>query len=284
MKNLVLTILSVLFLFSCGKETVTPLDEETKTIPLNVSNVIFSLHNILQKKQTPSFVSLRYWKEEHLNSNDDISLVVNGVTAKLIKKTSHEAFIGSNVLFEIPALDVTGEVKATYTIKTANKVYSGEKILRYVDDYSIANVWQKLDKDYVLQNPHRTAIEKDGSFQVSGATVTPEPSNLGLGLYGNLHTTSYNFVNSSFIAGINGSYIARYNANRLLSTIDVVLGDENVDQHFNKTAALAELSAAFGAPTVNNVGKKVFSSGMFDIELTDNYRPTVVIKKVRSNQ
>mgnify|MGYP003575254931 CR=1 FL=1 len=279
-----LTVISVLFLLSCGKKEITLPNEETVIVPLNVSNVIFSLNNILQKKQTPSLVSLRYWKEEHLNVNDEISLVVNGVSAKLIKQTPHEAFIGSNVLFEIPAINATGEIKATYKIKAANKVYSGEKLLRYVADYNIATVWQNLDKDYVLQNPHRTFIDKNGSFQVSGSTVTPEPSNLGLGAYGNMHTTAYTFVNSSFITGLNGGYVARYDTNRLLSTIEIVLGDENVDQYFNKNAALAELTTAFGVPVVNNLGKKVYSSGIFDIELTDNYRPTVIVKKVRNNQ
>lgn len=282
MKNLTFVALLFLLFAACGKQEISKQEEETTTTPLNISRVIFSINSILQKKQTSTHVALRYWKEENISASDDVSLTINGTNITPIKKTSHNALTSSDALFQIPALNVSGEIKVTYTIKSGNKTYSGEKILRYVNDYSIATVWDKLNKDYVLENPHMLLIDKDGSFQVNGGTVTPEPANLGISLYGNIRSTAISQVLPPLISGLNGGYSLRYDNNRSLNAIVITLGNENADQSFDKNKTLEDITAVYGNSSTNIVGNKVYSSGIFDIEVsTSGSNLVATIKKVR---
>lgn len=282
MKNLTFVALLFLLFAACGKQEISKQEEETTTTPLNISRVIFSINSILQKKQTSTHVALRYWKEENISASDDVSLTINGTNITPIKKTSHNALTGSDALFQIPALNVSGEIKVTYTIKSGNKTYSGEKILRYVNDYSIATVWDKLNKDYVLENPHMLLIDKDGSFQVNGGTVTPEPANLGISMYGNIRSTAISQVLPPLISGLNGGYSLRYDNNRSLNAIVITLGNENADQSFDKNKTLEDITAVYGNSSTNIVGNKVYSSGIFDIEVsTSGSNLVATIKKVR---
>jgi hypothetical protein len=285
MKKLTLAFLLAFFLISCGKEDNAPKEEEIITTPLNISRTIFALNSILQKKQAAFHVALRYWKEESLAGQDQVTLSVNGINAKLIKQTPHEQLSGSNALFEIPPINAIGDIKTIFTVKTSNKVYRTERILRFVDNFNIATVWEKLDKPYIKQHTFFTLIQQDGSFQVAGVgETTPEPSNFGIGIYGNLHTTANTIINPAFIPGLNGNYIAKYDTNNLLKEIEVLIGDENVDQFFDKNAALAEISSVYGTPVINR-GKKIYSAGIFDIEVTDDTpKPSAIIKKVRTAQ
>ncbi|GAB1463628.1 hypothetical protein [Pedobacter sp.] len=282
MKNLTFVALLFLLFAACGKQEISKQEEETATTPLNISRVIFSINSILQKKQTSTHVALRYWKEENISASDDVSLTINGTNITPIKKTSHNALTGSDALFQIPALNVSGEIKVTYTIKSGNKTYSGEKILRYVNDYSIATVWDKLNKDYVLENPHMLLIDKDGSFQVNGGTVTPEPANLGISMYGNIRSMAISQVLPPLISGLNGGYSLRYDNNRSLNAIVITLGNENADQSFDKNKTLEDITAVYGNSSTNIVGNKVYSSGIFDIEVsTSGSNLVATIKKVR---
>lgn len=282
MRNLLFAFLLPFLFASCEKKDSIPRDEEGVDTQLAISDVIFATNSILEKKQTLGYITLRYWKLEQIANTDDVSLVVNGVNAKKIKQTPHEEFSGSNVLFELPAINNVGEVKASYTIKSGNKSYFGEKILRYVGDYNIATVWEKLDKDFILRNPHRTYLYEDGTFSVAGAMVLPEPSILGLGVYGNIRSVALKHLNPSFIPGLNGVYRCSYDALRNLSFIEIYLGDELVDASFDKAATIADITKVYGPPTTNSRGRKVYSSGSFDIEVDVNSpKPTATIRKVR---
>lgn len=286
MNNLLLSTLLAFLFISCGKnDSIIPQDEQIVDTQLAISRIIVAPNHTLQKKMTSSYVSLRYWKEENTSVTDDISLSVNGVDAKIVKRTPHEELKGTNVLFEIPAIDIVGEVKANYTIKLGAKTYVGEKFLRYVSDYNIAIVWEKLDKDYLLRNPHITIINKDGTFNVSGATVSPEPISLGLGVYGDMRSTAVQQLNPTFIPGLNGAYFVRYDTNRNLNSIEIFLGDENVDVSFDKAATMADITKVYGAPITDSRGRKIYNVGAFDIEVNVNTpQPTAIIKKVRNTQ
>lgn len=288
MKNLTLAFLLVLFLVSCGKE-----DDQLKIEEkLNISRIILAPDRILLKKQDKFYISLRYWKEENLTNTDEINLTVDGVKAKLVKQKANEPLVGSNILFEVSPINSSGDVKVAYTIKSNNKLYAGEGSLRIVDDFSIATIWNKLDRDYVKTIPFTTEVYQSGDFALSGAStavgggeiIVPEMMSFFIGDYRSSYQAPRLLVSKPLIQGLEGIYIITFE-NSSLKELRLSIGSTNADPNFNKNALFAELNSLYGVPTITNINSRTLRThqhGAFDIIVTDNGGEiSAVVKKVR---
>lgn len=268
MKNLMLYTIISIFLFSCGKDDVKNNDEPK----LNIKRAIFAPDRILQKKQSSFYIGFRYWKEESLGSKDDVSLTINGISAKLIKQEPNEPLTGENVLFEVYPISSSGDAKVIFTIKNSDKVYVEERILRIVDDFSLMTIWDKLDYDYVRKISYFTEVYQNGSFSMPGSESNYADAQVfGIGEYRADYSAFRPMVTKAFIPGINGVYTLVYET-KLLKQIVIGIGSKNLYPSFDKNSTFNELESLYGTPTITYSPHitRTYQSSVFDIAVTDN--------------
>lgn len=257
---------------SCEKEDVKTNDEPKVEVKLNVSRTIFAPDRILQKKQSSFYISFRYWKEENLDSKDDVSLTINGISAKLIKQEPNGPLTGENILFEVAPISSSGDAKIILSIKNSDKIYTEERTLRIVDDFSLNTIWDKLDYSYVKKFTFFTEIYQNGLFSIAGSESNYIDTQVfNIGEYRANYSAFRPMVTKEFIPGINGDYTLVYES-KLLKQIVIGIGSKNLYPSFDKSSVFNDLASLYGTPTITNTpyATRTYQDGVFDIVVTDN--------------
>ncbi|WP_113638384.1 hypothetical protein [Nubsella zeaxanthinifaciens] len=278
MNNYTLLLLLCFAFASCSKnEGVTPEN-------IDVKRVVFSTDRIVQKVGKP--FKLGIWIENSFYTGEEnFSLTVNGIEAKTFKlKDGGEFFI----MFDVQAIEKAGDYNAIFTFKKGASSLTVEKKIRVVDDYTLLELWNKLDIAYVKENQFFLLLYKSGSFwfetpmEVMLATNTIKGTQFGVGEYRSVFAGSKSILASNtLVDGLNGSYHVYYQDEKV-KEIRVFYGDAYNISEINVEEIFAEMTRLYGQPTLASSSSKLYRIGAFDVEVRYTLPlMQAIIKKVR---
>lgn len=260
MKRLTVFITFLTLFFSCKKK-----DETVKNLSLDYA--LIGTDNVVQKKGSSFFVGVIYQQPA-----ETISLTVNGINAHLVKKSFHINTNDPQALFEVAPLNTVGDYKIIFSVKNDGKTYTKESNVRIVDNFSIATIWQSLDKAYIKSKRYVTYRTKIGDCEIYN-TYSPnnaDANSLELGIYSKTfpESNAYNYIGNTLISGLYGDYGIQFKNDALYSiyiSTPELLG-------MSKTEIFTELDTLYGNPTTSTTSsyvKRIYQHGAFDIEVKE---------------
>ncbi len=276
-----LAIVVLFILSSCEKKSETPDTIKKKKVIYEVRG---GAEYLLGKKSKDNLIGVEYYKD--YTEKDVVKVIVNKQEAILVEETLEnyqltQGVYTSKLLFKLPRVAVNGDVKIDISIDNKQDVIKGEGSLRIVEDYSLANVWNSLDKEYLNSRYFYINQTKNGIF-----TMVPlqfKDNQVNIGSYMTTLTDNDLYKNRPFIPGIPGLYILSYNGN-VLEQISATNGEKSIDQNFIVTTFYDTLKSLYGTGTeqagANNTKTTVFKSGGFQLTVTETAKDvkTTIVK------
>lgn len=282
MKNLILGFLFIFFLASCGKEETNPIEPKEKEKAILEVRAAGEYPLVL--KSTESYIGVEYYKD--YKDKDIITVTINGQEASFISEVTENyqlstIYFTSRALFKLPKITEVGDFKIGVSIKNNQNTIKGEGTMRIVSDYSLANVWSKLDRNYLNTRYFYIDRLRSGDFTMRPIQYSGNEVQIGSFL-STLEDKDF-YTNKPFIPGLPGKYTIIYNGNNI-QQIKTINGDKELDQNFDVTKFYADLTFIYGAgisqPQTNNNKVTVFKSGEFQLTVTEGPREvsTVITK------
>ncbi len=200
---------------------------------------------IIQRKGVPFDVAVRYYKD--YTDRDKVSLTLNGQPGALQSETSAE-IEGTTMVFRFPPVTQAGDFPLKVVIDNGQQVVEQQLALRFVNDFTLASVWNSLQKDYLSTILFRADRSKEGHVQISVFRYG-EPYTV-FGLYFLTSRPSLMIQQKPFINGLSGHYALEF-ANGVLQNIKVTHGEKNVDVSYDPAVTRAEIASVDGVTLIS---------------------------------
>lgn len=260
MKNFILLFFVVVLISACKNEATTITKDKT------IDRAFICFEKPFNKKNNEIYIGLRYFK--NYTEKDNISLTVDGKAGQELGFRVDE-LEGTNYIFRFAGLGNNTDVKVSLNIDNGQKVFSQEKMIRIVENYSLETIWNNFeDYNYMVQSlPLMVVLQPNNFSLVTSAGVV---NGLSLGFYNEKVIPNQATTLNPFIPSLNGSYLAEYNDLKRLTNITIINGEVNVNPAISYDGVINDLKTTYGQPisiTNDNNGFKItkFESGRFQI-------------------
>ncbi|TQM52198.1 hypothetical protein BDE36_4001 [Arcticibacter tournemirensis] len=233
-----LLIAYILITVSCGK-TENPVPKK------NIERILIAPEMIIQRKGVAFDVAVRYFKD--YTDHDKVSLTLNGQTGALQSETSAE-LEGTTMVFRFQPVGQAGDFPLKVVIDNGQEVVEQQLALRFVNDFTLAGVWNSLQKDYLSTILFRVDRSNEGHVQVN--TFRYAEPYTGFGLYFLTSRPALMVQQKPFINGLSGNYVLEF-ANGVLQNIKISHGEKIVDTDYNPATTRAEIASVDGVTLIS---------------------------------
>ncbi|MBE7177242.1 MAG: hypothetical protein INR69_12600 [Mucilaginibacter polytrichastri] len=275
-KKLLIILFSTLpFFSSCSKSEGTDPSQD-----LSIREVRTGADRILYKINEDIYIGGHYIKT--YEKKDNLTMTLNGVRGELVRET-YAYMSGCRSLFRFPAVQSTGDYKIEFTVKAGKTIKKATAPLRVISSYSISNVWQALQKDYLMQVSLLTLRKVNNEIE-PGPYAYREPD-LSLGMY---FLQSYpNVINGpmekAFIPGVSGIYSVDFR-NGILQQIRILHGNQSDERYYTPRVTYDQIEKVYGKSASGaeygfNGKTTRYVTGGFTIAVNERYEITSTITK-----